>query len=138
MSDMYSKRPASQSPQSSEKRDTKRPTGLQANDLLSDAEHQQCDKQVKDYFEGIGLTISLKNPAQKALLLSSVVASCPSHALMNPTYKIAGECARLLAAHPYLDNLLQHGFESGSYNDLRNLSGSLQYYLFILVHSLRV
>ena len=73
MSDMYSKRPASQSPQSSEKRDAKRPTGLQANDLLSDAEHQQCDKQVKDYFEGIGLTISLKNPAQKALLLSSVV-----------------------------------------------------------------
>jgi hypothetical protein len=36
---------------------------------------------------------------------------------------------KLLEAHPYLDDMLQDAFKSGSYKDFRNLGGSLQYYL---------
>lgn len=120
MSDIHSKRAASQS---SEQRDLKRPDYKQSNNLLSDAEHQQHDIQVHFCMVLLG---SVDNTAKRAALLSWIVAYCPPHASMNPSYKEPKKCVELLAAHPYLDNMLQHAVKIGSYKEFRNLGVSIK------------
>jgi hypothetical protein len=132
MSDRQSKRAASQSPQSSEKRDMKR-SYKQAENILSDEDHKKYDNEVNGLADQMGLR-SLENSVQKANLLSWIISSCPPHASMNNFYTNFTECRKVLGSHTFVDNMLQHAFDDGSYKDLRNLGGSLYRCVSIQAH----
>ena len=121
MSGPISKRAASTSPRTSEKRDSKRLCF--ASDLLTESAHQQQDREVEEVLEQSRKwrQLDVSNPYDLATVVSATVIVALGHpdSDMLPIATL-GASATTLEENPELMEIVRKSIESNSFKNVRN------------------